>query len=166
MGWFVSHKIIGNITTWQSSYNFPFNFNRKYASISYSFRVIASYLSKVTNFNLTYLHLACLSWWTPFEFTKIFGIRKLKWHCLCDPMFSHFGVILACDKHKHDDSIYCTNMASSGKKQMKNFWFSIHMRHYWQWLGLEVYRVWSVESHSRGLGHVVQKDWQAHKLNR
>jgi len=35
----------------------PIFFNRNYASILYYLRVIASYLSKVADFNLPYLHL-------------------------------------------------------------------------------------------------------------
>ena len=35
-----------------------FDFNRNYVSILYSFRVIATYLSKVADFNLPHLHLA------------------------------------------------------------------------------------------------------------
>ena len=39
------------------------------------------------------------------------------WHCLCDPLFSHFGTIPACDgrmaSQTHDDSIY--RIVSRGK---------------------------------------------------
>jgi len=42
------------------------------------FRVIASYLSKVANFNLPHLHLAPPLGWPRLIFVKIFGIRKLE----------------------------------------------------------------------------------------
>ena len=44
----------------------PFDFNRNCASILYRFRDIASYLSKVADFNPLHLHS-----------TQIFGTRKL-----------------------------------------------------------------------------------------
>jgi len=49
-------------------YNFLFNFNRNYAAILYRFQGIASYLSKVADFNLTHLHLVTKLVVTPVEF--------------------------------------------------------------------------------------------------
>jgi len=53
-----SPKVIDDITIRYSACDFLFDFNRNYASISYRFRAIASYLWKVANFNLLDLHLA------------------------------------------------------------------------------------------------------------
>jgi len=41
-------------------HDFLIDFNRNYASISYHFRFIMSYLPKADNFNLPHLHLATL----------------------------------------------------------------------------------------------------------
>jgi len=49
-----------------------------YNSILYRFRVMASYLSNVANFNLPHLHTAPPFGVTPFEFAEIFGFRKLQ----------------------------------------------------------------------------------------
>jgi len=51
---------MGNVSIRHSSYDFLFNFNRNYVAILYRFRDIASYLSKVADFNLPHLHLAFL----------------------------------------------------------------------------------------------------------
>jgi len=52
-------KVTGNVTIRYIAYDFLFDFNRNYASIWYRFRVIASYMLKVTTFkNLPHLHLA------------------------------------------------------------------------------------------------------------
>jgi len=61
LGWFGGYgspKVIGNITI--EIVQFLFDFNRNYVSILYRFRVIglASYLSKVANYNLPHLRLA------------------------------------------------------------------------------------------------------------
>jgi len=48
-----------------SPFDFLIDFNRNYTSIFYRFRVIASYLSKVINFNRSHLHLAPQSGVTP-----------------------------------------------------------------------------------------------------
>ena len=52
--------VISNITIRYSTYDYErlFNFSRNYASIPYRFWVIASYLSKVADFNLPHLHFA------------------------------------------------------------------------------------------------------------
>ena len=52
----------------QSAYDFLFNFNRNYASILYRFRDIASYLSKVVDFNPPRLQLVPPQGVTPVEF--------------------------------------------------------------------------------------------------
>ena len=54
----VNRKVVGNITIWQSAYDFLLDFNRNYVSILYHFRVTASYSSKVANFNLPCLRFA------------------------------------------------------------------------------------------------------------
>jgi len=59
---------MSNVTIRQSAYDFLFNFNRNYAAILYRFRDIASYLSKVADFNLPHLHLAPPLGVTPVEF--------------------------------------------------------------------------------------------------
>ena len=50
---------------------------RNCAFILYCLEVIASYFSKVADFNLPHLHLAPPLGVTPFEFRVIFGDRKL-----------------------------------------------------------------------------------------
>jgi len=54
----------------------------------------------VSYFNLPHLHLVLPLGVTPFVFTQTFGTRKLKslWSCLCDPNFSHFVTVLACNR--------------------------------------------------------------------
>ena len=52
--------------------------NRNYTYFFYHFRVIASYLSKVANFNLPHLHLVPTLGTTPLDFTEIFGVKKLE----------------------------------------------------------------------------------------
>jgi len=55
------------------------DFNRNYASIFYRFRVIASYLSKVTNFNVPHASAFGASVGVnSFEFAEIFGNRNLE----------------------------------------------------------------------------------------
>jgi len=56
----------------------PFNFNRKCASILYRFQDIASYLSKVADFNPPHLHLVPLQGGPRSNFVEIFGVRKLE----------------------------------------------------------------------------------------
>jgi len=68
----------------------------------YRFRVIASYLSKVADFNLPHLHLAPLMWVTRFEFRgdvwrQKTRVRAIMSCCLRDPIFSRFDKIPACD---------------------------------------------------------------------
>jgi len=45
------------------------------------------------------------------------------WHCLRDPVFSHFDTILACDRQMdgqtHDDGYYHASLASRGKNSQK-----------------------------------------------
>ena len=56
------------------AYDFLFDFNRNHASILYCFRDIASYLSKVADFNPPHLHLASPEGVTPVE------CRRDLWH--------------------------------------------------------------------------------------
>jgi len=51
-------KVTSNVTVCYSAYDFLFDFNGNYASTLYSFRVLASYLSKVADFNLSHMHLS------------------------------------------------------------------------------------------------------------
>ena len=67
-GAYGSLKVIGNVTFRWSTYDFLFDFNRKHASILYRFRDIASYLSKVADFDLPHLHLAPPHGVIPVEF--------------------------------------------------------------------------------------------------
>jgi len=53
-------KVMGNATIRYSTYDFLFDFNRNHSSILYRFRDIASYLSKVADFDPPHLHLAPL----------------------------------------------------------------------------------------------------------
>ena len=90
--------VAGNVTI---LYDFISDFNKIYASVLYCFQVASSYLSKVADFILPHLHLSP-PLETPFDFDESFGFKNqnpwaIVWHCLCDPMFSHFDIILACD---------------------------------------------------------------------
>ena len=73
-----SLKVIGNITPRQSTYDFVFDFNRNNTSIVYHFRVMASYLSKVADFNVPNLHLASPFGVTPFEFLRDLWRQKTR----------------------------------------------------------------------------------------
>jgi len=100
--------------------DFLFNFNRNYVSILNRLQVIQSYSFKVAYIDLLHLQLLPPLGVTPFEFT-----RDL-WHqeprvsglsCLRDARFSHLiQYRRVTDRKTHDDSIYCTRMASRGKK--------------------------------------------------
>jgi len=59
---------MGNATIRYSTYDFLFDFNRNHSSILYRFRDIASYLSKVADFDPPHLHLAPLQGVIPVEF--------------------------------------------------------------------------------------------------
>ena len=61
-------KVMGNAIIRQSAYDFLFDFNRNHASILYRFRDIASYLSKVADFDSPHLHLAPPQGVIPVEF--------------------------------------------------------------------------------------------------
>ena len=58
--------------TAHTRYDFLFDFNRNHASILCRFRDIASYLSKVADFDPTHLHLASQWGVTPVEFREDF----------------------------------------------------------------------------------------------
>ena len=61
-------QVSSNVTIRQSAYDFLFDFNRNYVSIFYRFRDIASYLSKVADFDPPHLHSAPLYGVTPVVF--------------------------------------------------------------------------------------------------
>jgi len=67
-GSYGSLRVSRNVTIRQSAYHFLFDFNRNYASISYRFRDIAGYSSKVADFDPPHLHLAPSYGVTPVEF--------------------------------------------------------------------------------------------------
>jgi len=67
-GAYGSLNVIGNVTIRYSTYDFLFDFNRSHASILYRFRDIASYLSKVADFDSPHLHLAPPQRVIPVEF--------------------------------------------------------------------------------------------------
>ena len=75
-------KVISNVKIRQSAYDFLFDFNRNHASILYRFRDIASYLSKVGDFDPPHLYLAPVQGVTLVEFsgdlwhqkTSVFGV--------------------------------------------------------------------------------------------
>jgi len=58
LGWLGALKVNGNVTIRLSAYDFLFDFNRNHASVLYRFRDIASYLSKVADFDPPHLHSA------------------------------------------------------------------------------------------------------------
>ena len=95
-------RLIGNVTIRQSAYDFLFDFNRNHASILYRFRDIASYLSKVADFNPPHLQLAPHRGCFRSNFAVIFDTRKLeslgyRVYSLCDPMFIRFSRTPTCD---------------------------------------------------------------------
>jgi len=65
---------MGNATIRWSAYDFLFDFNRNCVSIFCRFRDIASYLSKVADFDPPHLHLAPRRGWCRVEF------REHLWH--------------------------------------------------------------------------------------
>ena len=103
-------KVLSNITIRQSAYDFLFDFNRNYVSIFYRFRDIASYLSKVADFDPPHLHLAPPQGVTPVEFrgdlwhqkTRVPGVG-LSCGVLC--VILRFAVLvehrLVTDRHRH-----------------------------------------------------------------
>jgi len=91
---------------------------RIYASILYRFRDIASYLSKIADFNLLHLHLALQLGVTPFEFHQHLWQQR---RSLRDPIFSRFYTIPACaDRQTQAHRIYCTSIASCGKNWLRD----------------------------------------------
>jgi len=80
LGSYGSPKVTGNVIWW-STHDFLFEFNRNYAStpfILYCFRVVASHLSEVANFNLPHLHLEPLLGMTPFKFCGNLWCQKTR----------------------------------------------------------------------------------------
>jgi len=76
--------------------------NRNYASILYRFRVIASYSSKVADFNLLHLNLASALGWSGRILRRSLAAGNyshcaIVWCYLRDRMFSRFDTIPACD---------------------------------------------------------------------
>jgi len=71
-------KVIGKLTIRYSAYDFLFNFNRSYASILYRFKVIASYLMNVDDYNLPHLHLSPQHGVTPFKFHRYLWYQKTR----------------------------------------------------------------------------------------
>ena len=100
-------KVMGNATIRQSAYDVLLDFNRNYmyVSILYRFRHIASYLYKVADFNLLHLHLAPPPGLTVVEFRGDFSHEKtrvpeLSCGFACVILFSRFGRIPTCDRHR------------------------------------------------------------------
>jgi len=68
------------------------------------FRVIVSYLSKVTNFNLPHLHSAPPLGGDPVWVLlrslapETYSLWAIVWRCLHDPMFSRFSRTPTCDR--------------------------------------------------------------------
>ena len=99
-----SPKVIGNVTIRQSTYDFPFVFNRNYASILYRFRDTASYLTKFAKFDLLHLQMAPPFRVTPVEFRKDFlasekhSPRAIMRRSLRHPTFSRFSRTPTCDR--------------------------------------------------------------------
>jgi len=54
-----------------------------------------------------------------------YNSRDIMWHCLCDPTFSHFSTIPACDRQTDTQghSIYRASIASRGKKKKEMVWW-------------------------------------------
>jgi len=69
---------MGHATIRYSAYDFLFDFNRNRASILYRFRDIASYLSKVADFDPPHLHFVPLQGVIPVEFRGDLRARKLE----------------------------------------------------------------------------------------
>jgi len=69
--------VLGN-PGWVATLDFLFNFNRNCSSILYRFRDIASYLSKVADFNPPHLHLVPPLGFTLVEFCRDFWRQKTR----------------------------------------------------------------------------------------
>jgi len=64
----------------------------------YRFRDIASYLSKVADFDPPHLYLAPPQGVTPVEFRgDLWQPWAIVWCCLCDPTFNRFSRTPTCD---------------------------------------------------------------------
>jgi len=93
------------------------------ASVLCRFWDMASYLSKVADFNPPNLHLAPRRSLPRSNFAEIFGVKKLdfwanQW-CLFDPKFTRFGRTPTCGRETQAHSIYGASIASRGKNQYK-----------------------------------------------
>jgi len=69
---------MGNVTIRESAYDFLLDFNRNYLSIFYCFRDIASYLSKVADFDPPHLHSAPPQGLIPIEFRRVLWRQKTR----------------------------------------------------------------------------------------
>jgi len=93
---------MGNATIRYSAYDFLFDFNKNHASILYRFRDIASYLSKVADFDPPHLHLALPQEVIPVEF------RGDLWHpktrvpvILCSAVLVELRLVTDRQTHGH-----------------------------------------------------------------
>jgi len=117
-------------------YDFLINFNintthttvLNYVSIFYCSRVMVSYLLKVANFNLAHLQLVPPLGVTPFEFYHDLwhqktGVPGLSFDAVCGILHLAISVehqLVTDSQTKHDYGIYCTSMASRGKKETQH----------------------------------------------
>jgi len=102
--------------------------------------VIASYLLKVSNFNLPHLHLLSPLGLKTFEFHQDCWLRKtrvpgLSYDIVC--LIVHLAVLtqyrLVTDRQTHDDSIYCASIASHDK-----IWYLLRCGAVFCWQGYSV----------------------------
>jgi len=82
---------------------FLFDFNRKRAPILYRFRDIASYLSKVADYNLPHLHLAPPLEFALIEFSRDFWRQKTRFPGLSSGavcLILSYSRTPTCDRHR------------------------------------------------------------------
>ena len=78
LGWFGGLGVTQGRRKHSHSIEHIRDFKRNYASIMYSFRVIARFSSKVTNFNPPHLHLSPAWGLIPFEFRRELWCQKTR----------------------------------------------------------------------------------------
>ena len=118
-------KVIGNVTIRQSAYDFLFDFNKNLASILYRCRNLASYFSKVADFDPPHLHLAPLYGVMPVEFRGDLWRWAIVWCCLCDTIL-RLAVLVELrlvtdrqtDRQTQGHGQYRGCIASSGKNNI------------------------------------------------
>ena len=116
LGWFWGFGVIGDITIRQSTNNFTFDFNRNYASISFTMRrcqrSICRHRGSVCLSHSAIVSQVALLWQRDRVRHQSVEILQLQNISLENPMthylrhstFSRFDTIPDCDRHTHTES--------------------------------------------------------------